>query len=123
MSKLVCLLLVLTPALASADKTFTKSAKWDCTKDATVSINHGGGSYTFTGACKVINVNGGGVKLTIESVDTLNINGGGSTATVGTADVVNINGAGNKLTWKKAKSGDKPQVNIMGAANKVDQAK
>lgn len=123
MNKLACLLIALTPALATADKSFTKSATWDCAKDPTVAINHGGGTYTFKGACKQINVNGGGVKLTVESVDTLNVNGGGCTATVGTLDVANINGAGNKLTWKKAKSGDKPTVNIVGADNKVDQAK
>ncbi len=123
MTKLACLLLVLAPAVASADKTFTAGATWDCKKDPVVSINHGGGSYTFKGACKTINVNGGGVTLKADDVETLNINGASGKATLGEVGTININGASNKITWKKAKGGDKPQVNTQGADNKVDQAK
>lgn len=123
MMKLACLLLVLTPALASADKALTRSASWDCAKDPVVNINHGGGSYHFKGECKQINVNGGGVTVKADDVDVLNVNGGGSKITVGTVGTININGASNKLTWKKAKTGDAPAVNVQGAGNDVAQAK
>lgn len=123
MMKLACLLLVLTPALATADKTFTHSASWDCTKDPVVRINHGGGSYHVKGACKEIDINGGDVKLAAEDVDVLNINGGSCKVTVGAAGTINVNGASNKVSWKKAKAGDQPQVNIQGADNDVAQAK
>lgn len=123
MKKLACLLLALTPALASADKSLTKGTTWDCKKDPVVAINHGGGTYKFTGECKTIAINGGGVTLSADDVDELSINGGGCTVTVGAADRIAINGATNKVTWKKGKSGDKPNITINGADNKIDQAK
>jgi len=125
MTRLTILLLVLTPALALADKNYTggKGATWDCAKDPTVNINHGKGTYTFKGACKEINVNGGENKLTIAEVDTLNINGGKNTVDIGEIETLNVVGAGNTIRWKKTKSGDKPAVNVVGTENKVDQAK
>jgi DUF3060 family protein len=123
MKRLAALLLAFTPAVVHADKSFTKGTTWDCAKDPVVAINHGGGSYTFKGTCKEVNVNGGGVTIKVEAVDTLNVNGGGCKVTIGTADTINVNGASNKITWKKAKSGDKPTVNVSGAENTIDQAK
>ncbi len=123
MKKIICALCLLTPALASADKSFTKGATWDCAKDPVVAINQGGGSYTFKGQCKQININGGGVTIKADTVDELNVNGGSCKVTLGTVDTINVNGATNKITWKKAKSGDKPTVNVNGADNKIDQAK
>ena len=123
MKKLACLLCLLTPALASADKSFTKGATWDCAKDPVVAINHGGGSYTFKGTCTSVNINGGGVTINAEAADTINVNGGSCKVTVGTVGTINVNGASNTITWKKAKSGDTPEVNVHGASNKVDQAK
>lgn len=117
--------IALAPALASADKNFTagKGAAWDCGKEPTVHIMHGDGNYTFKGACKLISIQGGQNKLTIESVDMLSITGGGNTIDVGTVDTVKIIGANNQLTWKAAKSGDKPKISAVGAGNKFEQAK
>ncbi|HET9989290.1 MAG TPA: hypothetical protein VFQ65_12255, partial [Kofleriaceae bacterium] len=68
--KLVIAALLACSTLASADKSFTaeKSATWDCAKDASVTIMHGNGKYTFKGACKDITVNGGHNVLAIENV-------------------------------------------------------
>lgn len=117
--------LALTPALASADKTFTgtKEGAWDCAKEPTVHIMRGDGSYTFKGACKLISIQGGENKLTIESVDMLSITGGSNVVNVGTVDTIKIIGAGNQVTWKKAKSGDRPKTSAIGADNRFEQSK
>jgi hypothetical protein len=116
---------LLVSSLALADKTFTtgKGATVDCAKDPEVNINHGKGAYTFKGACKAININGGENKLTIESVEALNVNGGSNIVDIGAVDTININGASNKITYRKGVKGDKPAVNTVGANNKVDQTK
>ncbi len=122
------LLFALAPVLASttghADKAFTKGkgAAWDCARDPVVNINHGSGTYTFTGKCTTININGGENKLTIESVDTLNVNGGKNTVTIGTADTINVMGSDNKVTYKTAKSGNVTS-NALGSKNTIEQAK
>jgi Protein of unknown function (DUF3060) len=125
MKTLTTLLLVLAPTLALADKTYTsgKGGAWDCAKDATVIINHGAGTYTFKGACKSITVNGGANKLTIESIETLNLNGAQNTVDIGEAGAISVVGSANTITWKKAKSGDKPDIKSVGTGNKIDQAK
>jgi len=125
MKALVTMMLVLVPALAQADKTYSggKGATWDCAKDPTVLINHGRGTYTFKGACKSIKVNGGQNKLTIAEVDQLDISGAQNTINIDEVETINIVGAENTINWKKTKSGDKPAVTTVGTGNKVDQAK
>ena len=120
---IVCatVLAVVAPGVVSADKTFTsgKNTAWDCGKEPNIRIMHGQGNYNFKGACKSITVQGGENKLVIESVDALRITGGNNTVDVGTVDSVAIVGSGNKLTWKKAKSGDKPKISTVGSDNAV----
>ena len=115
---------VLAPMTARADKMFNKAkgTAWDCTKDPVDNINHRGWTYTFTGKCATINVNGGENKLTIESVDTINVNGGENTVSIGAAGTINVNGSDNKVTYKTAKSG-KVTTHSLGAGNTVEQAK
>jgi hypothetical protein len=117
--------IALVPALASADKTFTsaKNAAWDCAKEPTVHIMHGEGNYTFKGACKLISIQGGQNKLIIESVDVLSVTGGSNVVDIGTVDTIKVIGANNQVTWKKAKSGDKPRTTAIGADNKFEQSK
>jgi hypothetical protein len=121
---LIAIAPVLAPMTAGADKLFNKGkgTAWDCTKDPVVNINHGGGTYTFTGKCRTINVNGGDNKLTIESVDTINVNGGDNTVAIGTVDTINVNGSNNKLTYRTAKSG-KATTRSPGGDNTVEQVK
>ena len=115
---------MIAPNTARADKVFLqgKGTRWDCARDPVVTINHGDGTYTFTGKCATINVNGGDNKLTIESVDTINVNGGENTVVIGTADKINVNGSDNKVTYKTAKSG-KVTARSLGGGNTVEQAK
>ncbi|MBL0215947.1 MAG: DUF3060 domain-containing protein [Myxococcales bacterium] len=117
--------LALVPTVALADKDFEDGtgATYDCAADPTVNISTGGGTYTFTGACKQINVNGGSVKITVAEVDELNVNGAGNTITADTVGAININGTKNKITWKKAKTGKKPAVATNGKGNSVAKAK
>ena len=126
MKNLVVMALLLAPSLALADKDYTggKGATWDCAKDATVNINHGQGNYTFKGACKAININGGHNTISVEAVETLDVNGASNTVTAGSVDTITINGADNKITWKKTKGKDgKPAVTTLGQNNKVSQGK
>ena len=60
-----------------ADKSFNdaKGGSWDCKTDPTVTINATGGTYTFTGECKVITVNGNKNTLTLQSLASLVVNG------------------------------------------------
>ena len=124
MNKLALVLIVLAPALAHADKSFLtgKGATWDCKADPVVNINHGRGNYTFKGACKTLNLNGGGNTIAIESVDTINVTGGSNTITAGEVGAINLVGSDNKVTWKKAKSGDKPATSVVGTNNKIENA-
>ncbi len=123
--KLLVLALLLSPSVALADKDFSEGTggTWDCAEDATVNINHGNGTYTITGVCDAINLNGGSSTLTVESVKALNVNGAKNALTVGTLGAANIVGAKNKLMWKKAAKGKKPVVNVVGAGNSVSKIK
>ncbi len=121
MKQLVALLIMLAPLAAQADKNYMggKGATWDCKSDPVVNINHGKGVYTFKGACKEININGGENKVTIESVGTFNLNGGKSVIDIGAVDAIQVVGSDNKITYKKGLSVDAPAVNQTGSGNSV----
>ena len=113
-------------SLASADKAFTaeKSATWDCGKDASVTITHGNGKYTFKGACKEITVNGGHNTLAIENVVTLTVNGSSNVITADNLDTVSLTGSDNKVTYKKsAGANGKPAVSSLGQNNAITAGK
>ena len=105
--------------VAHADKAYSsgKGATWDCTKDPVVSINHGMGAYTFTGACKTITINGGMNKLKIEKVDTLHVEGGMNTIDVANVTAIKVNGSTNTITYK----GGEPKIDVVGSNNKVSK--
>jgi hypothetical protein len=142
MNKLALLIaLVAVPSLSFGDdKKLEKGGTYDCAKDPAVSIGNGKGTYTFKGKCKSISVGGGMNTLTIESVDHLHVGGGMNTINVAMAEAVHIGGAKNTLkfdtvgaidvggadntiTWKKAKTGDKPTLKGQPDKNKITQAK
>jgi hypothetical protein len=124
--KLVIAAVLLTCSVAMADKSFTseKSATWDCGKDASVTISHGNGKYTFKGACKDITVNGGHNTLTVENVVTLTVNGSSNTITADNLDSVSLTGSDNKVTYKKsAGANGKPAVSSLGQNNAITAGK
>jgi hypothetical protein len=123
MTKLVAFLMVVVPALASADKDLQKSGAWDCKKDPVAHIGNGAGKYTFKGACSKISVGGGENKITIESVEVLEVGGAENTITVGTVGTIDVGGTENTITWKKAKIGDKPKLKGQPDMNKISQKK
>lgn len=124
----IALCVAIAPAVAPmtvlADKQFTKGkgTTWDCRKDPRVDIDHGLGTYKFTGKCATINVNGGENKLTIESVDTLTVNGSKNTVAIETVDTVSVTGSDNKITYRTAKSGN-VTANTVGAQNTIEQSR
>lgn len=124
MKRLVCLLLVVVPGLAGADRVFNASSgSHDCNKDSTVLINNGGGKFTITGACEKVVINGGDNAVTIESVKKLAINGSENKVDVGAAEKITLTGSDNTVNWKKGLGADKPKVGSVGDGNKVNQVK
>ena len=115
----------LVPAIAFADKTFTKGTgeTWDCATDAVVTIKTSKGTYGFHGECKRITVGGGKNAVSIESVGKLAVSGSDNLVDVEQVDAIVVGGARNKVTWKKAKTGDKPKVTPGSKSNHVAQAK
>jgi hypothetical protein len=125
MKLLAICLLALAPSIAHADKNYIggKGASWDCKKDPVVNINHGKGKYTFTGACKEVNVNGGENTIAIASTAALHLTGGKNKITIGDVDDINVVGADNVITYKKGVTGDAPKVSQIGDGNKISKAK
>ena len=123
---LISALMVCAVHAAFADKSYVDGhgGTWDCAKDASVTIMHGNGKYTFKGACKDITVNGGHNTLAIENAATLTINGSSNTVTADTVDTVSVTGSDNKVTWKKSGgTGGKPTVTTLGQNNAVTAGK
>lgn len=124
--KRLLVLAILVPSLAHAEKTFTggKGATWNCDKqDKVIHINHGRGKYTFKGACTRIDFGGGENTITIEAVDTLVVGSAKNVITVGTVGTIDVGGEGNKITWKKARTGDKPTLQGQPDKNTIAQGK
>lgn len=126
MLKACFFLIALVPAVAYADKdllTASDGTTWDCASDPKVNVNYGEGSFTFTGTCEEINVNGAKVTIKAENVDTLNVNGDKNKISTAVLGAANINGTSNKVTYKKAKTGKKPKVASVGKGNAVTKVK
>ena len=126
MLKACLVLLGLIPSIAYADKDLvepTDGTTWDCASDPKVNVNYSGGTFTFTGTCEEVNVNGSKVTVTAENVDTLNLNGAGNKISTVILGAANINGTTNKVTYKKAKVGKKPKVTSNGRGNAVKKVK
>ena len=127
MRSVMMLGVVLVASSAAADRVrvtqLEKSATVDCTKDPHVASSNGMGTYTFKGACQRITVGGGVNTLTIEAVETLVISGAKNTVAVGTVGTIDVSGAMNAVTWKKAKTGDKPTLKGQPNKNTIAQAK
>jgi hypothetical protein len=122
MNRLALVVLLLVPSLSFAERSIhgDKKATIDCSKDPEVSIHSGEGTFTVTGACDKITVNGGNNTLTIENVKKLAIVGAGNTVEVDKTDKISVTGAGNKVTYKGTVKGTgKPTVATIGSDNKI----
>jgi len=124
--KRIALLIALVPSVALADKSYNseQSATHDCNKDPVVSINASGGTFTLTGTCDKVGINGSSNTVTIESVKKLGVNGASNKADVGAAEKIGVAGSSNTITYKTGLGGKgKPKVGSVGVGNKVTQVK
>jgi hypothetical protein len=112
---------LVSSSIAHADKIYRvgRGATWDCKQDPVVSILHGNGKYTFTGACKSITLTGGNNTLTIATTDSISITGAHNKVAIDTVDAINIVGSHNTVTYKSAAHGDKPSVSQIGTNNVI----
>jgi hypothetical protein len=117
-------LLVLLPATALADQSYNseKTVTHDCAKEPRVSINVGGGTYTLTGPCTKVAINGAGNKIKADSVEKLAITGSKNVIDVDAVDKLAVTGNDNTVTYKRGVSG-KPKVASIGTNNKLTQVK
>ena len=118
MKTLCALLLVCTPAIAFANKTYNEGSggSWDCAKDANITININDATFTFTGACKAITLNGNGNTINADAIATVTANGNNNTVNYGkTKPKVTDNGSGNKYNaGGGGKKADKPAASDDG---------
>jgi hypothetical protein len=124
MRRLLLALLTLLPATAAADRIYSgeKSVTHDCAKEPEVAINDGGGTYTLTGACTKLAVNGGKNTIKAESVAKLVVNGSRNTIDVDAVDRVSVTGDENTVNYKRGVKGN-PKLAAIGTNNKLNQVK
>ncbi len=117
-------LLALLPGTALADRSYNseKTVTHDCAKDPEVSVNVGGGTYTFTGPCTKVSINGSGNQVKLASVEKLAVNGSKNTVDVDAVDKVAVTGSDNTVTYKRGVHG-KPKAASLGTNNKLEQVK
>jgi hypothetical protein len=113
--KLVALL-VLVPSLAFADKTFLDNTgtSWDCKDDPIASIQGNEGTYTFTGPCKKITVNGNHNTVHVAAADRVTVNGNTNSVDATALVTLAVNGNDNTVHAKGAKASN------TGSRNTVD---
>jgi hypothetical protein len=121
----LALLLALLPAVAHADKTFTKGSgeTWDCAKDAVVTIKTAKATFGLLGNCKRVTVVGGKNAVSVISTAKLVVTGSGNMVDVEQVDAIVVGGARNTVTWKRAGNGDKPKITPGAKSNKVAQGR
>ena len=113
------------PAVAMADKTFTKGTgeTWDCTKDPVVTIKTAKGTYGFLGECKRVTITGSKNAVSIATTAKLIVSGSDNLIDADQVDAIVVNGAKNKVTWKKTGTSGKPKVTLGNKSSHVDEAK
>jgi hypothetical protein len=123
MRAVLAALLALAPATALAERTYTdKAATHDCTKEPEVAINASGGTYTLTGPCTKLTVNGADNKLKADSVVKVTVTGSKNTLEIDAVDRLAVTGNDNAVNYKRGVSG-KPKAASVGANNKLNQVK
>jgi hypothetical protein len=119
------LAVALVPAAAYADKTYAKGKgeTWDCAKDPVVRISTTKGTFGLLGECKSVTVGGAKNAVSVASAAKLVVAGSDNVVQVEEVDSIRAGGTRNTVSWKKAKTGDKPKIVKSGSGTHVDQAK
>ena len=123
--RLLSLVLILVPSLASADKSFNKTTgneTWDCATDPVVKITADKGTFGLLGECKRVTVTGKGNVLSVASATKLVVGGSSNFVNIEEVDSIAVSGKNNQVTWTKAKKGDKPKI-TSSKASSVKQKK
>lgn len=121
---IVCVLALAAPA--RADFVIDGSAgdvTHDCGDDPVVVVNASATTFTLTGACTEVAVNGSSVTGTIESTTKLGVTGAQNTVAVEAVDKIGITGAHNKVTYKRAVKAKRTKVAKTGLGNSVKKVK
>ena len=113
-------LIALLPTTALADRSYNseRNVTHDCAKDSKASVNVSGGTFTFTGPCDKISINGSLNTIKVASAAKLAINGSKNTADIDAIDKLSVTGSENTVTYKRGVSG-KPKVASLGTNNKI----
>lgn len=109
------LTLLLTAALTLAacggdDRTYSgvANATHDCGNEKKVAVNGNGGTFTVTGPCERVSLNGDNNKVTIASTKAVAVSGAGNIVAIGAVDRVSVSGSDNHVTWRKGLPGESP---------------
>jgi hypothetical protein len=122
---IVCSLLVSAVAVAG-NKSYMDNSKTmtvDCAKQPEVTIMGNKNTFTFTGTCTKVNVQGNDNTVTVASTKLLLVQGNKNTVTADATDEIRAQGNENTITWKKPIDEKQPKITDMGKTNKIDQAK
>ena len=111
---------LLAPVLLTAcgeSYTSVTAASHHCAREANVSIKASGGTFTLTGKCGKVLVDGGNNTLTVEATRTFEIDGENNVVAIGAADSIGVRGARNTVNYKKGLSGKAPNVGVVRGDN------
>ena len=95
--------MLLLPSLAVAEKRFSSDGRgvtWDCNTDPNVAIEGNNGTFTLTGACKKIVVDGNQNNIHVDAADKVTINGNENKVDAGTLGSLAVNGNTNTFKAK-----------------------
>ena len=85
----------------SESVTAVTSPSHDCANAQSISINGQTGSYTITGNCEKVIVNGANIKLTIQSATVFELNGDQNNVAIGAVNSVRVRGSNNTVNYKQ----------------------
>jgi len=121
---LACVLALAAPARADyVIDSAAGDATHDCGEDPVVVVNASAATFTLTGECTKVAVNGSSVTGTIESTIKLGVTGAENTVEVDAVDRIGVTGAHNKVTYKRAVKAKKTKVARTGLGNSVKKVK
>ena len=94
---------------------------YHCATNRIASINASDETFTLTGTCETVFVNGASNKITIEASKTVVVDGARNVMKIVASDKVIVNGAGNTVRFKKGLTGKTSAVTAIGDNNTLIQ--